>query len=76
MGTDSLVVPAGWLSLLKPYPANYSLRMPSWLSNGETGDHTLLGPLTGLRVFTGKQYHSHFGSGGFFLGFFPVHSDS
>lgn len=55
MGTDSLVVPAGWLSLLKPYPANYSLRMPSWLSNGESGDHPLLGPLTGLSVLTGKQ---------------------
>lgn len=55
MGTDRLVVPAGWLSLLKPYPANYSLRMASWLSNGESGDHTLLGPLPGLWVFTGKQ---------------------
>lgn len=29
MGTDRLVVPAGWLSLPKPYPANYSFRMPS-----------------------------------------------
>lgn len=48
LGTDRLVVPAGWLSLLKPYPANYSLRMPSWLSNGESGEHMLLGPLTGL----------------------------
>lgn len=53
--THSLVVPAGWLSLLKARPANYSHRMQSWLHNGEPGDLTLLGPLTGLEVFTGKQ---------------------
>lgn len=31
-------MPAGWLSLLKLHPANYSLPMPSWLPNGESGD--------------------------------------
>lgn len=53
--THSLVVPAGWLSLLKARPANYSHRMQSWLPNGEPGDLTLFAPLPGLEVFTGKQ---------------------
>lgn len=54
METGGLVVPAGVAKpAAKPHPANYSLRMPSWLSNGETGDRTLLGPLTGLQVSSG-----------------------
>lgn len=66
-GTDSLVVPAGWLSLLKPHPANYSLRMPSWLSNGETGDRTVVGPLTGLQVLQVSNNTPTLGQMFFFL---------
>lgn len=70
--THSLVVPAGWLSLLKARPANYSNRMQSWLPNGEPGDLTLFALLTGLEVFTGKQ--ELLGSGCFFSP--PIRFDS
>lgn len=65
-------MPAGWLSPPKPHPANYSLRIPSRLSNGETGDGTLLGALAGLQVLPVSSNTPTSRSRNFFLSILTV----